>query len=236
MNETKPIYSILLSNERGHADHGWLKSMHTFSFGDYHDPAYMGFRTLRVINQDQVAPGEGFPTHPHRDMEIFSYILEGELAHEDSMGNKRTLRPGEVQLMSAGSGLTHSEFNPSKEKPLHFLQIWIYPNKTGLTPCYTEWKPSDQSSLKTLLISPNGQNGSATINQDAYIYRLRFAAGDFMTHDLTSGRGLWLQVITGQISINDNTLRPGDALSTEHDGSIEIKAEENAEALLFDLA
>ena len=165
---------------RGQANHGWLQSQHTFSFADYHDPAQMGFRSLRVINEDRVAPGEGFGTHPHRDMEIFSYVLEGALEHKDSLGNGRTLRPGQIQLMSAGAGVTHSEFNPSRTDGLHFLQIWIQPREKGLPPSYTEWHPQPQndSDGKVLVISPDGRHGSATIHQDAEIYRLRLQPGD----------------------------------------------------------
>jgi uncharacterized cupin superfamily protein len=161
--------------DRGQADHGWLKSQHTFSFADYYDPQYMGFRSLRVINEDRVEPGHGFGTHPHRDMEIFSYVLEGALAHKDSLGNGRTLKPGRIQLMSAGRGVTHSEFNPSRGEGLHFLQIWIQPREQGLTPSYTEWHPKadNDSDPKVLVISPDGRDGSATIHQDAEVYRLR---------------------------------------------------------------
>lgn len=237
--KTKPSqFTIRRSSERGHANHGWLNSYHTFSFADYYDPAHMGFRSLRVINQDKVAPGAGFPTHPHRDMEIFSYVVSGAIAHKDSMGNGRELLPGQIQLMSAGSGVTHSEFNPSKTEPLHLLQIWIMPEARGLTPSYTEWHPhsgSDDES-KVLVISPDGREDSAIIHQDAFIYRVRLKAGEAVSHDLATGRGLWLQVIKGSLSSGEGILRAGDALSTETEGAIDFTATEDAEALLFDLA
>ncbi len=226
------------SNERGHADHGWLDSYHTFSFADYYDPAHMGFRSLRVINQDVIAGGAGFPTHPHRDMEIFSYILYGALAHKDSMGNGRTLLPGQIQLMSAGSGVTHSEFNPSKTEPGSLLQIWIRPRQSGLKPSYTEWhpKPEHETAVKVLVISSDGREGSATIHQDADIYRVRLGAGKSTTHEVGTGRGAWFQLIKGSVSLNDTTLNPGDAASTDDTGTLILTASEDAEALLFDLA
>ena len=166
---TKQNITVRRSEERGHANHGWLDSYHSFSFARYYDPAHMGFRSLRVINQDVVAPGGGFPTHPHDNMEIFSYVLRGALSHEDSMGNRKTLHPGEIQLMSAGSGITHSEFNHSASEPVELLQIWLTPAKRNLTPTYTEWRPSEEqaNASKTLLISPDGREHSATIHQDA---------------------------------------------------------------------
>jgi redox-sensitive bicupin YhaK (pirin superfamily) len=175
MKSTETTLTIRRANERGHADHGWLNSYHTFSFADYYDPAHMGFRSLRVINDDRVAPGQGFGTHPHRDMEIFSYVLEGALQHKDSMGNGSVLKPGQIQLMSAGRGVTHSEFNSSRDEPLHFLQIWIQPRERGLAPSYTEWRPNpaQANAPKVLVISPDGREGSATIHQDAEIYRIR---------------------------------------------------------------
>src|SRR5215472_16532996 len=171
--------NIRKANERGHANHGWLDTHHTFSFANYYDPAHMGFRSLRVINDDRVAPGQGFGTHPHSDMEIFSYVLEGALQHKDSMGNGSVLRPGQIQLMSAGRGVTHSEFNPSPSEPLHFLQIWIQPRERGLKPSYTEWHPKAELANvpKVLVISPDGREGSATIHQDAEIYRIRLEPG-----------------------------------------------------------
>ena len=229
--------TVRRSAERGHANHGWLDSYHTFSFADYYDPAHMGFRSLRVINQDKVASGAGFPTHPHRDMEIFSYVVSGTIAHQDSMGNGCELKPGQIQLMSAGSGVTHSEFNPSKTEPLHLLQIWILPETRGLTPSYTEWHPSADSddNSKVLVISPDGRENSATIHQDADIYRVRIKAGETVSHDLKSGRGLWLQLIKGELTSGGNTLQPGDAASCESAGVIEFTATEDSEALLFDL-
>lgn len=229
---------LRLSKERGHADHGWLDSYHTFSFADYYDPAHMGFRSLRVINQDVIAPGAGFPTHPHRDMEIFSYILYGALAHKDSMGNGRVLEPGQIQLMSAGSGVTHSEFNPSKTEGGSLLQIWIRPRQSGLKPSYTEWhpKPEHDTAAKVLVISPDGREGSATIHQDADIYRIRLQAGDSTTHELLPNRGAWFQLIKGSVTVNGTPLQPGDAVSTEDSGTLTFSASEDAEALFFDLA
>ena len=223
--------------DRGHADHGWLDSHHTFSFADYHDPAHMGFRALRVINQDRVAAGMGFSTHPHRDMEIFSYVLEGALQHKDSMGNGRVLKPGEIQLMSAGTGVTHSEFNPSQSDGLHFLQIWIVPHKRGLQPSYTEWKPTPATAnaQDVVVISPDGRDGSAVIHQDAIVHRLRLAAGDSVAHTVQQGRGLWLQLITGELRAGGETLRAGDGVSTEDAGTLTLTANQPVEALLFDL-
>lgn len=225
------------AKERGLADHGWLKSFHTFSFADYRDPAQMGFRTLRVINDDRVAAGQGFGTHPHRDMEIFSYVLEGELAHKDSMGNARVLKPGEIQLMSAGTGITHSEFNPLPDRPAHFLQIWILPRAYGLTPSYTEWHPSAAlaDAAKVLVISPDGRDGSATIHQDADIYRLRLKPGQTVTHELKPSRGAWLHVAEGALELNGATLTTGDGASTEEAGFLTLTAAQPTEALLFDL-
>lgn len=230
--------TVRRSAERGHANHGWLDSYHTFSFADYYDPANMGFRSLRVINQDKVAPGAGFPSHPHRDMEIFSYVVSGTIAHKDSMGNGRELKPGQIQLMSAGSGVTHSEFNPSGTEPLHLLQIWILPESRGLTPSYTEWHPKPESNdePKVLVISPDGRRDSAIIHQDAQVYRVHLKTGESIAHDLAAGRGLWLQFIEGSVDFGETRLEPGDALSTETAGIVEFTATEDTEALLFDLA
>ncbi|MBS0658424.1 MAG: pirin family protein [Verrucomicrobia bacterium] len=235
---TAPALIIRRADERGHADHGWLDTYHTFSFADYYDPAHMGFRSLRVINDDRVAPGRGFPTHPHRDMEIFSYVLEGAIAHRDSLGNGRELLPGQIQLMSAGRGVTHSEFNPLRDRPLRLLQIWIQPRERGLTPSYTEWhpRPEHATAPKVLVISPDGREGSATIQQEADIYRLKLAAGQSVTHELRPGRGAWLQVAEGQLELNGTTLATGDGASTEEAGTLTFTAKEATDALLFDLA
>jgi quercetin 2,3-dioxygenase len=231
------MITIRPSNTRGHADHGWLDSRHTFSFAEYYDPAQMGFRSLRVINEDRVAPGGGFPMHPHRDMEIFSYVLEGALQHKDSMGNGRVLGPGEVQLMGAGTGVLHSEYNPSDREPAHFLQIWIQPRQKGLAPRYTEWKPAPgrDASAKTLVISPDGRENSATIAQDAEIYRLRLKSGESVSHALKTGRAAWLQVMRGEVTINGKSLEAGDAAAVEAELAVTVAAIRDAEALLFDL-
>jgi len=233
---SNPALTVRRATERGHANHGWLDSWHTFSFGDYYDPAHMGFRSLRVINDDRVAPKAGFPTHPHRDMEIFSYVLDGALAHEDSLGNRRELKPGEIQLIRAGSGVRHSEYNPLASGRSHFLQVWITPHTRDLPPAYTEWKPSSERESKTLVISPDGRDGSATIAQDVFVYLLRLNAGDGATHRLDGGRGLWLHVARGKMTVNGILLEEGDAVSLEEGGEIQISAEESVEALLFDLA
>jgi redox-sensitive bicupin YhaK (pirin superfamily) len=231
------MINIRKSNDRGHADHGWLDSYHTFSFADYYDPEHMGFRSLRVINDDQIAPGMGFGMHPHRDMEIFSYVLGGALQHKDSMGNGSVLKPGQIQLMSAGTGVQHSEFNPSRNEGTHILQIWIQPAERGLTPGYTEWHPNAEhdAASKVLVISPDGRENSATIHQDADVWRLRLKAGEQATHELRPGRGAWVQVARGKVSLNDAVLAVGDAASTESAGTLTFTASEDTEALLFDL-
>ncbi len=234
---TDSTLTLRRANERGHADHGWLNSRHTFSFANYYDPAHIGFRSLRVINDDRVAPARGFGTHPHRDMEIFSYVLEGALQHRDSLGNGRLLEPGQIQLMSAGRGVTHSEFNPSENQPLHFLQIWIQPRERGLEPGYTEWRPqpAHDGAPKVLVISPDGRDGSATIHQDVDVYRLRLESGQTVTHNLVDGRGAWLQVADGALDFNGVALATGDGASTEHPGTLTFTATTPAEALLFDI-
>ncbi|MEO8426847.1 MAG: pirin family protein [Verrucomicrobiota bacterium] len=237
MKTTANELRIRRANERGQADHGWLKSNHTFSFADYYDPAQIGFRSLRVINDDRVAAGQGFGTHPHRDMEIFSYVLDGALEHKDSMGNGRVLKPEQIQLISAGRGITHSEFNPSRTEPLHFLQIWIQPRESGLTPSYTEWhpKPEQADAPKVLVISPDGRDGSATIHQDADIYRIRLKPGKTVAHELKAGRGAWLQIAEGSLALNGVALTTGDGASTEESGTLTLTATLQTEAILFDL-
>ncbi len=229
--------TVRRSEDRGTADFGWLLGRHSFSFGEYYDPAHMGFRTLRVINEDRIAPGGGFPTHPHRDMEIFSYVVEGALEHRDSMGNGRTLQPGQIQLMSAGRGVTHSEYNPNSDRATHMLQIWIQPRERGLKPSYTEWhpKPEHEAASKVLLISPDGRENSAVIHQDAEVYRIRLKKGERVRHTLPEGRGLWLQVIRGPATLDGVVLQAGDGASAEVAGSYEIVAGADVEALLFDL-
>lgn len=198
----------------------------------------MGFRSLRVINEDIVAPGGGFPNHPHRDMEIFSYIVEGKLQHRDSLGNTKVLAPGEIQLMGAGRGVSHSEFNPSPTHPVHFLQIWIVPESKNLAPEYNEWIPPEDArpNSKVLVISRDGRSGSAKIRQDADVWRLRLAEGGEETHELTAGRGAWIQCIKGSASIGVETIAAGDAAFTEDAGQIRLLAGKGFEALLFDLA
>jgi redox-sensitive bicupin YhaK (pirin superfamily) len=237
MKTTATGLSIRRAGERGHADHGWLDSHHTFSFANYYDPAHMGFRSLRVINDDRVAPGQGFGTHPHRDMEIFSYVIEGTLEHKDSMGNGRQLIPGQIQLMSAGRGITHSEFNPSRTDPLHFLQIWIQPRERGLTPSYTEWHPNPElaDAAKTLVISSDGADGSAVIHQDAKVYLVRLRPGQTVTHDVEAGRGAWLHIVEGALKLNGIELSTGDGASSEERGRLTLTASEQTQALLFDL-
>lgn len=229
--------TIRRANERGHADHGWLDTWHSFSFADYHDPAHMGFRTLRVINEDHVAPGRGFGTHPHRDMEIFTYVIAGAIEHKDSMGNGRVLRPGMIQLMSAGTGVLHSEFNPDPAADLHLLQIWIHPARRGLVPGYTEWhpRPEHHDLEDVVVISPDGRDGSAVIHQDAIVHRLRLASGDVHTHAVAAGRGVWLQLIRGALTLGDDRLQAGDGASTEASGPLTMRADGDVEALLFDL-
>lgn len=229
--------TVRRSSERGLADHGWLRSSHTFSFADYHDPSHMGFRSLRVINDDIVAAGRGFPEHPHRDMEIFSYVLEGALAHSDSLGNERILKPGQIQLMSAGTGVRHGEFNPSATEATHFLQIWIQPREHGLKPSYTEWHPSPRHAddPKVLVISTDGRDGSACIQQDAEIFRILLEPGQSLQHEVRPGRGIWLHIAEGSLELNGTTLDSGDAAATEASGTLTLTANSRTNALLFDL-
>jgi redox-sensitive bicupin YhaK (pirin superfamily) len=229
---------IRRSSERGFMDYGAVQSKLSFSFGDYHDSKYMGFRSLRVINQDVVAAGAGFPTHGHKDMEIFSYVLEGTIAHRDSLGNSAELKPGQIQVMSAGSGVKHSEFNPSKAEVLRFIQVWIEPKSKGLSPRYSEWKPTVemQSAAKVLIISEDGREQSAKVYQDVLVYRLKFGVNQKVEHELKQGRALWLQVISGSVKVAQDSLAAGDGWCTEQSGSWHFEAlGDSAEALLFDL-
>jgi redox-sensitive bicupin YhaK (pirin superfamily) len=230
--------TIRRSAERGHANHGWLDTFHSFSFADYYDPQHMGFRSLRVINQDVIAPQVGFPMHGHRDMEIFSYVLAGTIEHRDSMGNHAQVQPGQIQVMSAGTGVRHSEANPSANEPLHLLQVWIQPDRVGLKPRYAEWTPTPEqrSAAKVLIVSNDGREGSAHISQDADVYRVKSAQAGTISHDLRAGRGLWFQLIAGEVTVGGVQLRPGDAVSSEESGRYEFVSAGPVEALLFDLA
>jgi quercetin 2,3-dioxygenase len=225
------------SHERGHANHGWLDSYHSFSFADYFDPKHVEFGPLRVINEDRVAPGEGFGTHPHRDMEIISYVLSGELAHKDSMGNGSVIRPGDVQRMSAGSGIRHSEFNPSEAAPVHFLQIWIQPNVVGIQPSYEEKHFSDrekQGRFK-LIASPDGADGSVLIHQDAFVYVGRFDGAEQAEVKLKPGRKSYVHVVRGEIRVNGIELGAGDALKVTEATKVSVDGGRAAEVLVFDL-
>ena len=223
---------------RGRTQTGWLDSRHSFSFGDYRDPEQMGFRTLRVINEDRVVPGAGFPTHSHRDMEIVSYVLAGKLSHKDSLGNGSIIVPGEVQRMSAGSGITHSEYNPSADAPVHFLQIWIIPNKRGIPPGY-EQKSLDNATMRNrlaLAAGPASSGGVVALQQDALIYAAKLDASATVTHAPATGRGTWLQVARGVVALNDTEMREGDGAAIEAEPRIAIEGVTDAEILLFDLA
>jgi quercetin 2,3-dioxygenase len=223
--------------ERGHFDHGWLDTSHTFSFADYHDPTHMGFRSLRVLNEDRVAPGKGFGTHSHRDMEIITYVLEGALAHADSMGNRSTIVPGDVQRMSAGTGVTHSEFNGQRDRPVHFLQIWLVPDRRGLTPCYEQKAipEAEERGVLRLVASRDGREGSVTIHQDADLYASRLLPGERVKHALAEGRHAWLQVVSGRVELNGTALGAGDGAAVSQETGLEVVALEPAHFLLFDL-
>ncbi|TVP43774.1 MAG: pirin family protein [Halomonas sp.] len=227
---------IRRSNERGYADHGWLRSFHTFSFANYVDPKHMGFRALRVINEDRVAGGHGFGAHPHRDMEIISYVLDGEMEHKDNMGNGEVMRPGDVQRMSAGTGVLHSEFNHSKENELHFLQIWIETAKPGITPSYEQkaFPVAERQGQWRLVLSPDGREGSVSVNQDVNLYSGLFSAGDQVT--APSSRHTWLHVVKGEMDINGETLSTGDAAAFKPSDAINLTGKQAGEVLLFDLA
>ncbi len=226
------------AEDRGHADHGWLDTWHTFSFADYYDPEHMGFRALRVINDDVVAPGRGFGTHPHRDMEIVTYVLEGALAHKDSMGNASTIVPGEVQRMSAGTGVLHSEFNHSKTDRVHLLQIWILPSRTGLAPSYEQTFFPDEEKLGRLRLvaSPDGADGSVTIHQDARLYATLLEPGQEVAHELAPGRHAWVHVARGKASLNGQALAAGDGAAVSAEERLVLRGDGRAEVLLFDLA
>jgi redox-sensitive bicupin YhaK (pirin superfamily) len=231
------MIEIRPAGERGRSDHGWLDSRHTFSFADYHDPEHMGFRNLRVINDDRVAAGRGFGKHSHRDMEIVSYVLEGALAHEDSMGTGSVIRPGEVQRMSAGTGVTHSEMNGSKTEPVHFLQIWLLPRARGLAPGYEQkaFPPEARAGRLRLVGSPDGRDGSVTIHADALLHAGLFDAGERAELPLAPGRHGWVHVARGRASVNGHELSEGDGAAVSSEPSIVIEGREAAEVLVFDL-
>jgi len=224
------------ANERGHAEHGWLDTYHSFSFADYYDPKWMGFRSLRVINDDLVLPKAGFGMHPHRDMEIITYILSGQLAHKDSMGNGRTIKPGEFQYMSAGTGVLHSEQNPSGSEAVHLLQIWIQPDEKGVTPAYAEKSMKDATTGKLHLVtSKTGRDDSIAIHQDSDLYLARLDAGQSVTHQLGSGRHAWLHVAEGEVTLNGQKLSGGDAAAISNESALTLRGEKDAQVLLFDL-
>jgi hypothetical protein len=225
------------AGERGLAEHGWLRSFHTFSFADYHDPAHMGFRSLRVINEDRVQPGQGFGTHGHQDMEIISYVLEGQLEHKDSMGTGSIIRPGDVQRMSGGTGVRHSEYNPSSTELVHFLQIWILPDRRGLTPSYEQksFSVAERTERLRLVASLDGRDGSLTVHQDASLFATLLEKGSAVRHVIAPGRAVWVQMTKGEVSIAGERLAAGDAAAIEEPGTIELRAEQPSEVLLFDL-
>ena len=226
------------ASERGRADHGWLDSRHTFSFADYYDEAHMGFRALRVINEDRVQPGHGFGTHQHRDMEIISYVLEGSLAHRDDMGTGSTITPGDVQRMTAGTGVRHSEMNPSPTEPVHFLQIWLLPERRGLEPGYEQkrFEVADKRGRLRLIASPDGREGATTVHQDVDLYAGVFAAGEGVRFALRPGRHAWLQVARGAVTVNGESLKQGDGAAISDEAALDITADQDAEVLLFDLS
>ena len=232
------MITIRQSRERGHFDHGWLNTFHTFSFDQYYDPRYMNFRTLRVINEDFVAPGRGFPTHGHRDMEIITYILEGALKHEDSMGNGSVIRPGDVQRMSAGTGVRHSEKNASSEEGVHLLQIWILPDTVDLEPGYEQkaFSEDERRGQLRLIASSDGRDGSVTVHQDVSLFASIVGAGQSVSHEMDQTRYGWIQVARGAVDVNGQRAEQGDGAIVMGENSVEIAADQPSEILLFDLA
>ena len=222
---------------RGHVQLGWLDSRHSFSFGHYYDPAQMGFGPLRVINEDRVAPGAGFPTHGHRDMEILSYVMEGALEHRDSIGTGSVIRPGEVQRMTAGKGIRHSEYNPSQEEPVRFLQIWVEPEREGLAPSYEQkaFPEEERRNRLRLVASRDGREGALTVHQDISLYSSLLDGGETLVHPLNAGRGAWLQLVRGRVTVNGKTLVAGDGAALAETPDVIIEGAEDSELLLFDL-
>jgi redox-sensitive bicupin YhaK (pirin superfamily) len=230
------VMKIRKANERGHVNHGWLDTFHTFSFADYYDPQWMGFRSLRVINDDLVMPGMGFGMHPHRDMEIITYILSGSLEHKDSMGNGRVIRTGEVQYMAAGTGVRHSEFNPANDEAVHLLQIWIEPDRKGVTPRYAEKSLANApAGMLHLVTSKTGRNHSIAIHQDADLWLAKLGAGQLVTHTLAPGRQTWVHVAEGEVTVNGKALSGGDAAAVSEEAALELSGTKPAQVLLFDL-
>ena len=232
------MITIRKASERGHANHGWLDSYHTFSFADYYDPEHMGFGPLRVINDDTVAGGGGFPPHPHRDMEIISYVIDGALEHQDSMGNGSVIKPGDVQRMSAGTGVRHSEFNASETEPVHFLQIWIIPERAGLPSGYEQkfFGEDEKRGKLRLVASPDGADGSVRIRQDVRLFATILDAGSSVSHAVAPGRKAWLHVVKGTAELNGRTLDAGDGVAIEGDERLTLSSKEQGEVLLFDMA
>ncbi|AIB14259.1 hypothetical protein FBZ82_11690 [Azospirillum brasilense] len=232
------MITIRNRDERGAVNMGWLNSKHSFSFGHYYDPAHMGFRALRVINDDRVIPGAGFPTHGHADMEIVSYVLDGALEHKDTLGTSSVIRPGDVQRMSAGSGIRHSEYNASKKDPVHFLQIWILPNEEGMVPGYEQkaFEREEKQGRLRLVGSQDGRDGSVVIHQDVDLYATLLDEGDSVTHELRPGRHAWVQVARGQVRLNGEILKEGDGAAISKEESLTLDGVVSAEVLLFDLA
>lgn len=232
------MIQVRKSNDRGHADLGWLNTYFTFSFADYYDPKHVHFRTLRVLNDDRVAPGQGFPTHPHRDMEILTYVLEGALEHRDSMGTGSVVRPGDVQYMSAGSGVTHSEFNASDNEPVHLLQIWMFPEAQGLKPVYGQktFSQEEKSGKLRLVASPDGRDGSVKIRQQNELYATVLSKGQSVRHELKPERHAYVQVARGSVTLNGTALDAGDGAAISNEKAIDLAGVANAEVLLFDLA
>lgn len=228
------MINIRHSDERGIANHGWLQSQHTFSFANYYDPDYMGFSSLRVINDDKVTPGNGFSTHSHQDMEIISYVKKGSIEHKDNMGNIERLPAGEFQLMSAGTGVTHSEYNPSTTEPLEFLQIWIQPDVYGIEPGYQQKKFDAKQGLQ-LIASPDAREGSLHLHQDAFLYQLRLNVDQSVSHSLESGRTIYVHVVSGAVSINGERLKEGDGAMAKEVSIVDFVSTEDSEALVFDL-
>ena len=231
------MIQVRKSEERGHFDHGWLNTYHTFSFSEYYDPKHMSFRHLRVINEDFVAPANGFGTHPHENMEIITYIIQGELEHKDSMGNGSVIRPGDVQRMSAGTGVTHSEFNPSKSGRVHLLQIWIFPEKKGIEPSYEQnhFAPESRVNQLRLVASRDGAQGSVTIHQDAKVFVSTLEPGHQLEHSVAKGRSAWIQVIRGALDLNGTELSQGDGAAITEESKLSLRSSKESEFILFDL-